>query len=191
MVGLRGGAPCIKLCWSWVPPGLQVAPAHMILPVTIIVYPPPNSLHEMLLSKWLHLISCYLTQDDTVFSIECLVIRFEWFLFFHLEESSSFTDHNGGLCVWKGVMFRYERVILDLTITNHSPYNRQKLVYRHFVVEWQNKKVKLWMRSWRNVSHCQVTLWKQLIAGSRKPLSPLKNHVQNLLKRTKHLTDFK
>lgn len=118
MGGLRGGAPRIKLCWSWVPPGLQVAPAHMILPVTIIVYPPPNSLHEMLLSKWLHLISCYLTQDDTVFSIECLVIRFEWFLFFHLGESSSFTDHSGGLFVWKGFMFRYERVILDLTITN-------------------------------------------------------------------------
>ena len=65
----------------------------MILPVTIIVYPPPNSLHEMLLSKLLHLISCYLTQDDTVFSIECLVIRFEWFLFFHLDEFFSSTDH--------------------------------------------------------------------------------------------------
>lgn len=118
----------------------------MILPVTIIVYPPPNSLHEMLLSKWLHLISCYLTQDDTVFSIECLVISFEWFLFFHLEESSSSTDHNGGLFVWKGVMFRYERVILDLTDNKLIYfYNRQRLVYRHFVVEWQTKK---WSYGW-------------------------------------------
>lgn len=153
----------------------------MILPVTIIVYPPPNSLHEMLLSKWLHLISCYLTQDDTVFSIECLVIRFEWFLFFHLGESSSFTDHSGGLFVWKGVMFRYERVILDLTITNQYTLSL-------------NDKKKKWSYGWgvcRKVSHCQVTLWNQLIAGSQKPLSPLKNHVQNLLKGTKYLTDFK
>lgn len=115
------------------------------------------------------------------FSIECLVIRFEWFLFFHLGESSSFTDHSGGLFVWKGVMFRYERVILDLTITNQYTLSL-------------NDKTKKWSYGWgvcRKVSHCQVTLWNQLIAGSQKPLSPLKNHVQNLLKGAKHLTDFK
>lgn len=146
MVGLRGGAPHIKLCWSWVLPGLRVAPAHMILPVTIIVYPPPNSLHEMLLSKWLHLISCYLTQDDTVFCIECLVIRFWWFLFFHLEESSSSTDHSGGLFVWKGVMFRYERVILDLTITNQCIFTTDRGLYTNTLS--LNDKTKEWSYGW-------------------------------------------
>ena len=46
-----GRSPLYKTLLIVSTPGLQVAPAHMILPVTIIVYPPPNSLHEMLLSK--------------------------------------------------------------------------------------------------------------------------------------------
>lgn len=117
-------------------------------------------------------------------------ISFDWFLFCHSEESSSSTDHSGGLFVWKRVMFRYERVILDLTITNQYILTTEKEACIQTLCRWiTNKKVKL---GWRveETSVAVKSLRENKLLVNFSKTTTLKNYVQNLIKGTKHLTDL-